>query len=81
MTEAKAPRRFVELSDDQRKFIGKLDKDDLETLDRMIKVFRMMQGWCRINRWIVFTLIAALYLAIQFFDATFKLIASFGPGK
>jgi hypothetical protein len=81
MTDPKPPRRFTELSDAQRKFIGKLDADDIATLKRVIKLFGMLQGWCRINRWIAFTLIAALFLAVQFFDATFKLIASFGAPK
>lgn len=75
---SRPPRRFSELSDDTRKFIRKLDADDLATLERMISLFRSIQGWCRINRWLAFSLLAAAFLAVQFFDATIKMVASFG---
>ena len=81
MMEVKPPVRFTELTPSQRQFIGKLDEDDLAALGNVIKLFSTLQSWCRVNRWIVYGLIAALFVTVQFFDATFKLIASFGGSK
>lgn len=77
--QARPPRRFAELSDDTRQFIRKLDADDLATLERMISLFRSIQGWCRINRWLAFTVLAALIVVVQFLDNVFKFLASFIP--
>jgi hypothetical protein len=79
MTDSKTPRRFTELSDDQRKFIAKLDADDIATLDRVIKLYRTVQGWCRVNRWIVLSLIAALIVVVQFIDGLIRLAGSWKP--
>ena len=81
MTEVKPPRRFSELSDDTRKFIRKLDADDLATLERMISLFRAVQGWCRINRWLAFTVLALLFLIVNFLDKVFAVFGAwFGNG-
>lgn len=79
MTEGRPPRRFTELTDAQRKFIAKLDDDDMATLDRVINLYRTVQGWCRINRWIVLSLIAALIVVVQFIDGLIRLVGSWKP--
>lgn len=79
MSEAeRPPRRFTELTDAQRKFIARLDAEDLDTLDRVIKLFKMLNGWCRVNRWLAYSLIGALILVVTFLDGLFKFIGSFG---
>ena len=76
MMVEKPPRRFTELTEAQRKFIARLDDDDIATLARVIELYRTVQGWCRVNRWIVLSLIAALIVVVQFVDNILKFIAN-----
>lgn len=64
------------LPDHAREFIAQLDADDIETLKRVISVFRMVHGWCRVNRWLFIGAVAALVLFSQGLDAV-KNVASY----
>ena len=76
MTDAdKPPRRFTELPDETRRFIHGLDADDLATLKRVIRAFRMAHAWCRVNRWLFIGAVALLVMLAQGIDAVQRLLA------
>jgi hypothetical protein len=60
MNDGDPPRRFTDLPPHTRKFIRSLGEDDIATLGRVIQLYTMMQGWCRINRYVAIAVIAAL---------------------
>ena len=37
---------------DAEEFLEKLDKDDLDRLERLLATLRMVDGWCKVSRWI-----------------------------
>ena len=77
MTEARAPRRFGELSDAQRKFIGRLNDDDVATLEKVIELFRDVRGMCRLSKWIIIGTVSAAILVAQGINAFSDMIAAF----
>jgi hypothetical protein len=54
-----------------------LSEDELKALRSLARFYAMIQGWCRINRWIALTLLAILIALAQGIDAI-KHIFSFG---
>lgn len=74
--DSSAPRKFLDLPPHTRAFMSKLGEDDLKTLRRVIRVFDMVQGWCRVNRWIFFGLLGALIYFAHATDAFKGLFSS-----
>ena len=70
-----------ELPEYTRDFIAGLDKEDIETLARIIAVFRKAQGWCAINRWlfrgVFFGVVGIIILTSQGIDAIKNLFQFF----
>ncbi len=54
--------------------MSNLDDDDLEALKNLAKFYKMVQSWCRINRWIALTALAILIAASQGLDAIKNLL-------
>lgn len=46
-----------------------LEHQEIEDLKAIIRTWRNIQGWCRINRWIVLAIFAGLVSFSQFTDA------------
>lgn len=46
-----------------------LSEDEMKALKSLAQFYKMIQGWCRINRWIAFTLLAILIAMSQGVDA------------
>lgn len=63
---------------DAEKFLSKLDKADVERLDRLLATLRMVDGWCRVNRaigkWIIVGGISLLILLSGAWDALRNLL-------
>lgn len=55
-----------------------LSDDELKALKSLAQFYKMIQGWCRINRWIALTGFAILIALSQGFDAIKNL---FSVGK
>lgn len=58
-----------------------LDPEDLKRLHSLLALLRRVDAWCGINRkigrWVVFTLIAALVLLTQGYDAIVRVFGAF----
>jgi hypothetical protein len=75
----RAPQRFTELPPDTRRFFRAMSGDDIKILHSLIRFCAMLQGWCRINRWLVYGALGVLFLLWQLaeplrylFDVIFK---------
>lgn len=51
-----------------------LSPEELRALKSLAQFYKMIQGWCRINRWIALTLLAVLIALSQGLDAIKNLI-------
>lgn len=71
---AKAAKRFNQLSPGVRKLLADLDDDDVAAFKRAIKLFRAMQGWCRVNRWLFLGALALLIMLAQGIEAMQKIV-------
>lgn len=65
---------------DLAQFLNGLEPDDLRRLHKLISILRRVDGWCRINRaigrWFIFTVIAALVIVTQGYDAIIRLLGA-----
>ena len=66
------------MSEDAKKFLEKLDADDLRRLSWLLAVIGRVEGWCLVNRWIgkmvIATIIGFLILTSQAWDAIRNLL-------
>lgn len=53
-----------------------LSPEELKALKSLAQFYKMIQGWCRINRWLALTLLAALIAMSQALDAIKNLIGA-----
>jgi hypothetical protein len=65
---------------DPVEFIKGLEPEDLKRLHRLLSILRRIDGWCRVNRaigrWFIFTVIAALVIVTQGYDAIIRLLGA-----
>lgn len=66
------------MSDEAKKFLEKLDADDLRRLSWLLAIVGRIEGWCAVNRWIGKVIlvggIGALILLSNVVDAVKNLI-------
>lgn len=56
--------------DHVKEFLATLDPSDIEVLKVMLRLFRDAQGWCRITKWVFFTVLAGALMLSNAADQT-----------
>lgn len=69
-------KAFGRLSPETRAFIAGLSKSDIDNLRSVIGLLRMINSWCRVNRWIALGIIAAIVTVAQGAEALQKIFAA-----
>lgn len=69
-------KSFNRLPPETRRFIAGLSQGDIDNLKSVIALFRMVNSWCRVNRWIALAVIAAIVTLAQGFDALQKIVGA-----
>lgn len=76
-----------EMPEHTRLFVSSLSKDDIDRLAWLLGVVEMVEGWCKVNRYIgkivIVSILAGLILFSQAMEAVGKLIGAIfrGLGK
>lgn len=62
-----------------KEYIEGLSDDDVKTLKDTVELFKSIKGWCRITRWLFFTVLAGAILVWQGVNAFKQLIGTAHP--
>jgi len=61
-------------------FMKELEPEDAKRLHRLISILRRIDSWCAVNRvigrWFIFTILAALIIVMQGYDALVRVLGA-----
>lgn len=71
---AKPADRFADLPEHTRRFFAGLDEDDLKTLDKGLSLFRTLEAFGRVTRWLILAILALFFGFVALWESIIKVL-------
>lgn len=74
---AKPADRFADLPEHTRKFFAGLDDEDIQTLSKGLVLFRTLEAFGRVTRWLIVGALGLFFSVIMLWEGVLKVLSWF----